>query len=456
MLQDTVMDIRQKKPPSPPAADNRQDLIACLQAAIAGDYTHSASGSDQISHLINTLIDKLKHTTLDDLDRSVKLSISTNEAAISSARLMSGLKLVDDKAQSIAAAAEQMGASVLHIHKYGSDIARETRETRHVTELGSEAVHESMKKMDDISSSVNDTVSKVESLISFSRRIVTISENIKNIAFQTNLLSLNASVEAARAGDAGKGFAVVANEVRNLASSTSTATKQIEELVVQLQDEIDSISQSMTRSADAVGHGLESIRAADVQMKSISDKIELVDSNASQISMALEEQGQASSMVANGITDVATHTARCVSDIENIVEAMDGFESSVSEQLGKLAELEVPGKVLRLAQSDHVIWKKRLANMIVGREGLNPNELSNHNTCRLGKWYNQVTDSNFRNNSAFRALEHPHRLVHDHGIRAVRYFNDGDSEAALAEIRRVEEASREVLSILAHLAENTT
>ena len=444
-------------PTAPPTSqtNGNQGIIDCLQAAIAGDYTMVAPGNDELSQLVNTLVERLRRSTLDDLDRSVELSIGTNETAIASAQLLSGLRLVDEKAQSIAAAAEQMGASVLHIHKYGSDIAAKTRETLEVTRLGSEAVHESMQRMDDISSSVSDSVGKVESLIAFSKRIVTISENIKSIAFQTNLLSLNASVEAARAGDAGKGFAVVANEVRNLASSTSAATRQIEDLVVQLQDEMDSIAQSMERSASAVSAGQESIGAAGRQMQSISEKIEQVDANAAQISSALQEQGQASSMVANGITDIATNTARCVSDIEHIVGAMDAFEKSVSEQIAKLAELEVPGKVLRLAQSDHVIWKKRLANMVVGREGLNPSELANHNTCRLGKWYNQVTDPSYKNNPAFRALEHPHRLVHDHGIRAVRLFNDGDTEAALAEIRKVEEASKEVLNILRYLAEQS-
>ncbi len=454
MLQNAAIDTPTASPT--PQANGNQAIIDCLQAAIAGDYTVVAPGDDELSQLVNTLIERLRQSTLDDLDRSVKLSIGTNETAIASAQLLSGLRLVDEKAQSIAASAEQMGASVLHIHKYGSDIATKTRETLEVTRLGSEAVHESMQRMDDISSSVNDSVGKVESLIAFSKRIVAISENIKSIAFQTNLLSLNASVEAARAGDAGKGFAVVANEVRNLASSTSAATKQIEDLVVQLQDEMDSIAQSMDRSANAVAAGQESIRAAGAQMDSVSEKIEQVDANATQISAALEEQGQASSMVANGITDIATNTARCVSDIEHIVSAMDAFEQSVSEQIGKLAELEVPGKVLRLAQSDHVIWKKRLANMVVGREGLDPSELANHNTCRLGKWYNQVTDPACKNNPAFRALEHPHRLVHDHGIRAVRLFNDGNTEAALAEIRQVEEASKEVLNILRYLAEQSS
>ncbi len=454
MLQNNAIETLDPKAVST-SHDSHQALIDTLEAAIGGDYTVVAPGNDDISRLVNTLIEGLKSSVLDDLDRSVKLSIGTNEAAISSAQLMSGLRLVDEKAQSIAAAAEEMGASVLHIHKYGSDIARETHETRDVTQLGTAAVHESMVKMEDISSSVNDTVAKVESLIAFSKRIVSISENIKSIAFQTNLLSLNASVEAARAGDAGKGFAVVANEVRNLATSTSNATKQIEELVVQLQDEMDSIAQSMERSANAVAAGQESIKAAGTQMDSISEKIERVDANAAQISAALEEQGQASSMVATGITDIATNTARCVADIEQIVDAMDTFEQSVSEQISKLADIDVPGKVLRLAQSDHVIWKKRLANMIVGREGLNPSELANHNTCRLGKWYNRVSDPACKNNSAFRALEHPHRMVHDHGIRAVRLFNEGNTEAALAEITHVEAASKEVLKILQYLAEQS-
>lgn len=427
-------------------------LLEALKAAIDGDYTVTIEGSDELSQMLNTLIERLRDSSLDDLKRGVKLSIGTNEAAISSAQLLSGLRKMDENAQSIAAAAEEMGASVLHIHKYGSDIARETHDTLDVTRQGAEAVRDSMQRMDDISGSVNDTVAKVDSLINFSKRIVAISENIKSIAFQTNLLSLNASVEAARAGDAGKGFAVVANEVRNLATSTSNATKQIEELVTQLQTEMDGIAESMGRSADAVTLGQASIQDAGEKMDSISANIERVDSNASQISAALEEQGQASSMVARGITEIATNTARCVHDIEHIVDAMGAFENSVSEHIGKLASLELPGKVLLLAQSDHVIWKKRLANMVVGREGLKPEELANHNNCRLGKWYNQVTDPACKNNPAFRALEQPHRLVHDHGIRAVRLFNEGDVDAALNEIKQVETASKDVLKILAYLA----
>ena len=126
-------------------------------------------------------------------------------------------------------------------------------------------------------------------------------------------------------------------------------------------------------------------------------------------------------------------------------------QHGLGKQIGKLAELNVPDKVIKLAQSDHVLWKKRLANMIIGREGLKPEELSDHHTCRLGKWYDTVQDPKYKNNPVFQQLVDPHKLVHQHGIQSVRYFNDGKFDEALAEISKVETASKDVLSMLAEL-----
>lgn len=305
--------------------------------------------------------------------------------------------------------------------------------------------------MNHITESVQDTVKKVNILAEFSQRIGKISGDIKKIADQTNLLALNATIEAARAGEAGKGFAVVAGEVKSLATQTKSSTDEINSIITQLQGEVQTVLSSMQGSAKAVEEGQAAINEVGRQMDEIHQRIDEVTRNTANISSTLTEQGQASQEVAKGITMIAASSSKSVEGIEKIVSAMDAVEKLISAQIGKLAELNVPDKVVKLAQSDHVLWKKRLANMIVGREGLKAEELSNHHTCRLGKWYDTVEDPKYKDNPVFSKLIDPHKLVHEHGIQAVRYFNDGQLDKALHEIEKVETASKDVLSMLAEL-----
>lgn len=429
----------------------QNSIVKSIKALIEGDYLAEITSDSDLGIVLSQLANKLKQQGSEEMDRVVKLSIQANETAIFSAHMLHNLRKVDHRAQSIAAAAEEMEASVHEIRKYGEGISEEAVQAQTVTEQGSEAVSKSIVEFDNISSSVGDNVVRVEQLSDLTKEVASMAESIKEIAFQTNLLSLNASVEAARAGDAGRGFAVVAQEVRNLATRSSDATKKIEEIVKQLQSEMKLIRDSMNNSSEAVESGKASINDVGKKMQLVKEKIDVVTENTTQISTTLNEQTAASQDVARGITEIATATSQGVSGIEKIVDSMNKLENLISAQIAKLAELNVPDKVIKLAQSDHVIWKKRLANMVIGKEGLNSSELADHHSCRLGKWYDQVTDPRYKGNETFRALVHPHRLVHDHGKRAVDLYNKGDVEGALKEISAVERASVDVLNALVNL-----
>ncbi|WP_372832807.1 CZB domain-containing protein, partial [Pontibacterium sp.] len=111
------------------------------------------------------------------------------------------------------------------------------------------------------------------------------------------------------------------------------------------------------------------------------------------------------------------------------------------------------GKVVKLAKSDHVIWKRRLTNMVAGREGLNAAELSSHHTCRLGRWYTSVNASVYQSHPSFVKLAIPHKQVHEGGIQAVELYNRGRVKEAMQRIERVEAASGEVLELLTDLEE---
>lgn len=428
-----------------------QDLVRCIQALCDGDYTVCPEHDDPLSQALKKLIQQLSSHVQDEMTHVVKLSVQANETAIFSAQMLSNLNKMDTFAQSIAAAAEEMNATVQQIGDYGTQIASQAQEAQKVTDLGASAARESVKRMGEIAQSVQDGSKKVGALSEFSEEIGKIAEDIKKIADQTNFLAINATIEAARAGESGKGFAVVAGEVKKLSEQIKSSTDEINNITEHLQKESREIVSSMQRSKDVVTRGQESIDQVAARMESIQDKISDVTSNTSNIAHTLSEQRQASIEVSNGITEIAGNSTKSVQGIERIVDAMDVVEQLITAQMKYMTDFNVPNKVIKLAQSDHVLWKKRLANMIAGREGLKPDELADHHTCRLGQWYDKVTDPKYIESKLFQSLVRPHKMVHMSGIQAVRFFNSGHTEEALQEIQKVEDASREVLRILKEL-----
>ncbi len=426
-------------------------IKTALQACIDGNYSHDVEGEGEVFDLLRKLSFSLKSKTQKEMSDIVALSVEANETATFSAHMFYNLRKVNNQAQTIAAAGEEMTATVREIGAYGENISIESQEAQKASADGENAAESVQYKMSEITQSVSETSSRIQNLNGLSDNIATILQTIKKISSQTNLLALNATIEAARAGEAGKGFAVVANEVKALSGQTAKATEEIAEIIQNLRAEMESITQSMDNSSRAVSEGEESIRDLSQKILTIREKIESVTNNTLSISHTLREQEQAATEVSSGISSIAQSSMDSLVGIEQIVDSMSEVEKLITKQINALAEFNVPGKIVKLAQSDHVLWKKRLANMIIGKEGLNENELSNHHSCRLGKWYDNVKKPDYLDNPDFKDLIIPHENVHAHGIAAVKHFNAGRIEEALEEITEVEVYSKEVLELLKNL-----
>ncbi|MDG9672194.1 methyl-accepting chemotaxis protein [Hahella sp. CR1] len=426
-------------------------IIAALEAMAEGDYLATIDQQGPVFDALTRLLKKLSANGSQNMERTVKLSIEANETAILSANLLYNLRIVDQRAHSIAAAAEEMRASVGEIKGYGESISQQAQSAQEISEQSGTAVRTSLAEYDNLVAAIDDNVAKVNEMARFANQVQSIADNIKSIAFQTKILSLNASVEAARAGDAGRGFSVVAAEVGSLAAKSDSATKGISNIVKNLQEEMGVMIDSMNDSCQAAKQGKDAMLKLSESIESVRHQNELVTDNTRQIATTLNEQMQAAQEVSTGITEIASSTSSGVDSVDNIVNALDRIEKIISQQIAVSAELNLPKKVIKLAQSDHVIWKKRLANMIVGKEGLTSSELADHHSCRLGKWYDKVSDSRMKTSPPFKALVKPHQEVHYHGKRAVDLYNKGDIRGALKEISLVEDASVDVLSLLGQL-----
>lgn len=433
------------------SSEERDDLLACIEALSAGDYSVRPIGQSPLARGISKLAETLQRGTQSDLSRVVGLSVQASETATHAARMLASLRNVESRATGIAAAAEEMVASVHTIGQFGENISRQAQEAEQAVAAGLAATEAATAQMARVTGAVADTVAKVALLGEFSSRIARIADAIKEISDQTNLLALNATIEAARAGDAGRGFSVVAAEVKALSHQTRQSTEEIYGITKQLQQEMEAVRASMEESTLAVNAGRAAISDVASHNLNVSSRMAEVSRNTSEIAGTLSEQAAASQEVASGVLQIAQASNASVQDVGRVVAAMESVERLIGSELGRLANLNIPGKVVQLAKSDHVLWKKRLANMMVGREGLRVEELANHTSCRLGKWYASAQTSDERHHPAFAALAEPHRRVHEHGLEAVRLYNAGQIDAALREIEEVERASVEVLRCLDEL-----
>ncbi|MEQ3659016.1 MAG: methyl-accepting chemotaxis protein [Glaciecola sp.] len=438
----------------PTVSAESREIIATssiIDALIEGDYSIQADTSTALGQKLQRLIEKLGANARNDLNRVVDLSINNNEASIAAAQLLYDLKNVAAFSQRIASAAEEMRASVGEVKQYSESIDQGTTNSFNAVEKVLGTLGKAVETFDEIKASVAENSAKLTGLTHFTKQVRDISDQIKGIAFQSNILSMNASVEAARAGDQGRGFGVIAQEIHLLSGRSEDATAQITKLINNYESEVAGIMKSLGQSQAMVEEGQSSINLADSEMNTMVDQFKAVSENTSQISLALSEQSQASEEVAKGINTIAMHSDKSVASTDNIVESIESIQSHINQEILAVSELNIRGKIVKLAQSDHVIWKKRLVNMIAGKEGLSSHELADHHSCRLGLWYDKVNTPELRSHPAFAQLEEPHRLVHAHGKRSVDLYNAGNIGMALQEIQKVEQASRQVLALLRKL-----
>ncbi|HYF88230.1 methyl-accepting chemotaxis protein [Azospirillum sp.] len=382
------------------------------------------------------------------MDRTIDVAMAINESAVANAQMVGQLRAVDHESQGIAAATEETVTGIQEIWARSRDVAALAGEARSVTADGGHTVQQAVARMEQIATAVDGAATRVGELSVASERIAEIVSTIEAIAKQTNLLALNATIEAARAGEAGKGFAVVASEVKNLSNQTARATEDIRLRIDALKAEMGAIVASMEDGTRAVAAGQQAIREVSERMADIGDHIGRTEQRMSDIASILTQQSAAANQVASGTARIAESSATNSAAILRSVQATRGVETLLGNQLTQLMEQDIPGKIVKIAKVDHVIWKKRLADMLVGLETLRPDELASHEACRLGKWYYGPSSMAYRAHSAFVRLETPHRLVHDHGKAAARAFLAGDIDRALAEVAEVERASKDVIDLL--------
>ncbi len=210
-----------------------------------------------------------------------------------------------DQAAQVATAMQEMASTVLQVSENSNKAADASRKAAETARQGGTIVEDTLEKMRAIAESVSATAKKVEELGKSSDQIGRIIGVIDDIADQTNLLALNAAIEAARAGEQGRGFAVVADEVRKLAERTTSATKEIAQMIQTVQSETKVAVTAMEAGTKQVEEGVKSTTQAGDSLKQIIHMSEQVGEMITHIATAATEQSSASEEVNNNMEQIA-------------------------------------------------------------------------------------------------------------------------------------------------------
>lgn len=425
-----------------------------IDKIIAGQFDQVDKGDTVLTENVRRIADAMITKDKANLGMGVTLSMNNAQSIIAAAETQDHLNQVNHRSQAMAAAVEELLASFSQVVNSSENTAQLAQTLKDNTNAVLEYSQKASDAMSRINASMANVDLKLQELTSAAAGIDEMLGFIQNIADKTNMLALNATIEAARAGEAGKGFAVVAGEVKNLASQTSKATGDIQSRTDILRSEVSDIEIVLTQSVDAVRDGSEIISQSVENTQNIGAIIDEVAQASNDVAYISQEQLSAANEVAQGTTEVASLADRCMVSNTTLISNMQKTDQTIADMLEQLSANEFASRDLLRAKADHMIWRKNLAEMLIGNASLNPDELKDHHSCRLGKWYDKLKGTALADHPAYDKLLVPHEEVHRLGIEAASVFEQGDLDGAIERVKAIEAPSQLVQQYIDELIEH--
>ena len=288
--------------------------------------------------------------------------------------------------QTLSAAIEEMSASASEVGGLGQDVLRQASNVNDYTHESSTALDEMEARLAEVDIALTQANEEMRSLAEQTKRIESLTNTVNEISDQTNLLALNAAIEAARAGEAGRGFAVVADEVRQLAARSAGAAQEINGIVTEIIGGSESVQQRLVRSVAAVQASGESReRVADVIHKSRDSANQNFD-QATSIASAAEQQSQVSHDMAQQVNSNSEDSNALAEIFKGLMNALAPLREDTNNIFSNVRVIS-PCLALASAKRDHVVWVDKLIRFaIFNEDSITEEEVKDHTQCRLGKF----------------------------------------------------------------------
>tara|TARA_R110002167_G_scaffold44413_8_gene133630 strand:- start:1655 stop:2977 length:1323 start_codon:yes stop_codon:yes gene_type:complete len=386
-----------------------------IQNAIAGKISKDES-PDWLSPLLDAL-DKQQSKNITQSSLGVDISKIITHFGRDALDFNEQIVSLVDHSQMLASSTEEMAATASEIEKLDHDVLTQVEKTRDQSTLSKNLLDQLIDKFDSIEHSVSQVGEQVSLFVSKAQNIIQLTSTVNEIADQTNLLALNAAIEAARAGEHGRGFAVVADEVRGLAGRSAEAAAEIENIVSDVVQGANKIDTLVNSTIVVLSTSNEQRNKVEYCLNEAHIAAELSVDSVTQIASAATEQATVAHDMAKSVSDVFNKVEMSANIFKNISSATKDL-GDIQAKIMASYDVSQAKMLLNIAKNDHIVWVDKVIRYVLHKERtLQPQELKDHTQCRLGLFLNSHEGEKFANHPKFNELVNViHPQVHNTGI----------------------------------------
>ena len=283
----------------------------------------------------NAFLDNLHNIISQVASSTQQFSQATGELEQLSITAKSGLAEQKQATQSVATATSQMASSIDAMASQALSVAEEAKQANENASLGQNVIHQTITTFNELSGEITRAEDSINRLAEDSKNIGSVLDVIESIAEQTNLLALNAAIEAARAGEQGRGFAVVADEVRSLAAKTQQSTEEIKTMIDNLRKGSGEAVQAITQSNSKMLESVDVVKSAEEALSNISTSITQISAANIQIADAASQQRASTSEINSNVSSIAEESNNSLNNAETVARSSQTL-ATLSQGLSNL------------------------------------------------------------------------------------------------------------------------
>ncbi len=383
------------------------DLTAHVEMKIKDDFGRLADD-------VNRIIDSIQEALRDISQKTFTILNDVTNMSFAAQEVCHRVDVDLERTTAAATATEQMSSTTADISKNIHNLANSSESARKASSNGKEMIAKTIASIDSVNAQINESSQKIIELASYSRKIDDIVLLIKDIADQTNLLALNAAIEAARAGEQGRGFAVVADEVRKLAQRTANATVEINNILSSINRGTSEATEMMNNAVEKAQETTGVTQHLNASFEEIFEAFNRVSEMAQHIVSAAEQQASTAQEIAHNLSSIAEDSKESSSNIKTMALSFGKFTDNAKSFLKTINNFNDPIIRIGVLKADYILWLNRAIQLIDSDNKIISEEVSPEKS-RMGKWYYGEGMSVYKENQIFRAIESIHREFHEKG-----------------------------------------